>query len=153
MITLSEIQSAIKECGVNDPFAKSDTVTIDAYYVQRVSSTSPHYLGGPTKHTGSNCSECGREATLIWDLDLTAHDIPDTKENFTVHFEGCPCTYARNAAYCLIRWYRTIESIVFHTDDSIGWRTMIHLTSKFELRSFGNRYGYIPCHAQLIDFG
>lgn len=61
---------------MNESPNESDALTTEAYYVQRTTSPSPHYLGGPTQHSGSDCPECGREVTLIWDLDLTACNIP-----------------------------------------------------------------------------
>ncbi|PHS10669.1 MAG: hypothetical protein COA78_10935 [Blastopirellula sp.] len=66
------------ETNVNEPAEESEALTTEAFYVQRTTSPSPHYLGGPTLHSGSECPECGREVTLTWDLDLTAPDIPAT---------------------------------------------------------------------------
>ncbi len=61
---------------MNDSPEESDALTTEARYVQRSTSPSPHHIGGPTQHEGSDCPECGREVTLTWDLDLTASDIP-----------------------------------------------------------------------------
>lgn len=61
---------------MNNSSEEADAWMQAARYVQRSNFSSTHYLGGPTQHTGSDCPECGRQVTLIWDLDLTAHDIP-----------------------------------------------------------------------------
>lgn len=61
---------------MNERSASSECLTTEAFYVQRTSTPSPHYLGGPTRHSGTNCPECEREVTLVWDLDLTAENIP-----------------------------------------------------------------------------
>ena len=61
---------------MSESMEESEAFTPEACYVQRTTLSTPHYLGGPTRHSGSDCPECGRQVTLTWDLDLTAPEIP-----------------------------------------------------------------------------
>lgn len=89
----------------------SEALTTEACYVQLTAKPSPHFYGGPTQHSGSECPECGREVTLTWDFDLTAPDIPATLRRGYSHLQRLPLYVC---SQCSVLSYRVIA------DDKIG---------------------------------
>lgn len=52
--------------------------------VPKRSRKTSHRAGGPTNHKGSDCPNCKKPLTTLWDLDLTDPSLPDRlRETFS----------------------------------------------------------------------
>ncbi len=86
--------------------ATSDYLTQDAIYVRRFDMPSRHFLGGPSVHSGTECPECGREVTLIWDLDLNSPEIPAVIRNGFKSLRRLPLYVC---SQCSVLSYRIVD--------------------------------------------